>query len=45
MSASDKEKQQLAEKNLANAFGQSTFGSVLSELESQADISTRKVEK
>ncbi len=39
MSESDKQKQQLAEKNIAKAFGQATFSAVLSGLESRADIS------
>lgn len=42
MSESDKQKQQLAEKNLAKALGQTTFSGVLNELESQADISIRQ---
>jgi len=41
MSESDKQKQQLAEKNIANAFGQATFSAVLSGLEARADISIR----
>lgn len=41
MSESDKQKRQLAEQNLARAYGQTLFGSVLSELESEADISIR----
>ncbi|WP_305908700.1 SurA N-terminal domain-containing protein [Methylomarinum sp. Ch1-1] len=41
MSESDKQKQQLAEKNIANAFGQNTFNAVLSNLEAKADISIR----
>jgi peptidyl-prolyl cis-trans isomerase D len=39
MSESDKQKQQLAEKNIANAYGQATFNAVLSGLEAKADIS------
>jgi len=39
MSESDKQKQKLAEKNIANAFGRATFGAVLSGLEARADIS------
>ncbi len=41
MSDSDKQKQDLAENNLANALGQTTFNAVLSELESDTDISIR----
>lgn len=41
MTESDKQKQQLAEKNIANAMGQSLFNALLGELESQADISIR----
>ncbi len=42
MTESDKQKQQLAEKNIANAFGQSTFNAVLAALEAKADVSIRK---
>jgi peptidyl-prolyl cis-trans isomerase D len=41
MSEDDKKKMELAKKNIANAFGQNEFSTVLNSLQSRADISIK----
>jgi peptidyl-prolyl cis-trans isomerase D len=45
MSESDKAKQKLAETNIAKAFGQADFNSVLNSLQADADITVNVAEK